>query len=168
MLNDVTKGQTVDMERDSVGQPIAGAAFMSSVTHSLDPRRRLTIPAGWRDVMGGPRYVYVMPDPVLRCLNLLPVNVLSEMLPKPKDVGLFNSGVDAAFAALSKHAEHLPLDVQGRIRIRDGLLDWAGLHDKVVLVGMNFKIQLWAPENYPSSEGVDQAELAAALKALGI
>ena len=118
--------------------------------------------------MGGPRYVYVMPDPYQKCLNILPVNVLSDALPKPKDAGLFDRKSDAAFAALSKYAEHLPLDTQGRIRIRDGLLDWAGLKDKVVLVGMNFKIQLWAPENCPEPGGVDQAELAEALKVLGL
>lgn len=118
--------------------------------------------------MGGPRYVYVMPDPVLKCLNIIPVNVLSEMLPKPKEGGLFNGKLDAAFAALTKYAEHLAVDVQGRIRIRDGLLEWAGLKDRVAMVGMGFKIRLWAPELCPETKGVDQNELADALKALGL
>ncbi len=141
---------------------------MGRIEHALDPKRRLTIPAGWRDVMGGPRYVYVLPDPVLKCLNLIPVNILSEMLPKPKEGGLFNGRMDAAFATLTKYAEHLPVDVQGRIRIRDGLLEWAGLKDKVAMVGMGFKIHLWAPERCPETKGVDQNELAEALKALGL
>ena len=40
--------------------------------HALDPKKRLTIPSGWRTDMGNPKFVYVMPDRKERCLNLLP------------------------------------------------------------------------------------------------
>ena len=40
--------------------------------HALDPKRRLTIPAEWRSVMGAPDFVYVFPDPAEPCLDLIP------------------------------------------------------------------------------------------------
>ena len=50
----------VNGDRDSVmsGQGI----FVGRFTHSLDPKKRLTIPAVWRAQVGTPKSLYVLPD----------------------------------------------------------------------------------------------------------
>jgi DNA-binding transcriptional regulator/RsmH inhibitor MraZ len=58
------------------------------------------------------------------------------------------------------------LDVQGRIRIKDRLLKFALLEEKVVMVGALNRVQLWSPALLPEEETVDQAKLAEACEAL--
>ena len=56
--------------------------------------------------------------------------------------------------------------MQGRIRIRDRLLAFAGLKDTVVMIGAMNRIQLWSPALRPDTETVDQAALAQACETL--
>ncbi len=147
-----------------VGQAVAGGAFMGRFVHALDPKRRLTIPAGWRELMGNPRYVYVVPDPRETCLNLVSTNEMELRLAKLRQRGLFERDATEALRKIGEHSEFLSLDVQGRIRIRDGLLDFAGLADQVVMIGAGLKVQLWSPALRPEPQRVDQEGLARAFE----
>jgi DNA-binding transcriptional regulator/RsmH inhibitor MraZ len=53
-------------------------------------------------------------------------------------------------------------DAQGRIRIKDKLLDFAGLQDQVVMIGALDKFQLWSPEQRPDMGLINQEKLKAA------
>ncbi|MBI2191738.1 MAG: cell division/cell wall cluster transcriptional repressor MraZ [Planctomycetes bacterium] len=46
------------------------------------------------------------------------------------------------------NARFLELDPAGRILLPDALKDIAGISDKVVLVGINCRIELWSPERW--------------------
>lgn len=132
--------------------------------HALDPKKRLTIPSNWREIMGQPAYVYVMPDFDHPCLNLLSPLEMERRLESLRQRALFEDGLGEALAELGEHAEQLPLDVQGRIRIRDRLLAFAQLDDQVVLIGAANRVQIWAPKLRPERERVDQARLAEAYR----
>jgi MraZ protein len=132
--------------------------------HALDPKKRLTIPSNWRDLMGQPAYVYVLPDLDLPCLNLLAPHELEQRMASLRQRALFDDGLGEALAELGENAEQLPLDVQGRIRIRDRLLDFAQLTDQVVMIGAANRVQLWAPKLRPERAAVDQGRLATAYR----
>ena len=134
--------------------------------HALDPKKRLTVPAGWRDLMGAPPYVYVFPDPNEKCLNLIPPAEMEGRLEKLRQRALFDKGASVALRVFGENAEQAVVDVQGRIRIRDRLLAFAQLRDTVVMIGAMNRIQLWSPSLRPEAETVDQAALAAACEAL--
>lgn len=134
--------------------------------HALDPKKRLTVPAGWRDLMGSPEYVYVFPDPNETCLNLIPPAEMEGRLEKLRQRALFDKRASVALRVFGENAEQAGLDVQGRIRIRDRLLAFAGLTGTVVMIGAMNRIQLWSPALRPEPETVDQAALAAACEAL--
>ncbi len=134
--------------------------------HALDPKRRLTVPAGWRDLMGAPPYVYVFPDPNEKCLNLIPPAEMEGRLEKLRQRALFDKRAGEALRVFGENAEQAVVDVQGRIRIKDRLLMFARLSDKVVMIGAMNRIQLWSPALRPEAETVDQAALAAACEAL--
>ena len=53
-------------------------------------------------------------------------------------------------------------DSQGRIRIKDKLLNFAGIDDQVQMVGALDKFQLWNPELRVDSGDVDQGKLVEA------
>jgi MraZ protein len=155
----------------STGAQIAGTAAGSGLLvgrfdHALDPKKRFTIPAGWRELMGSPAYVYIMPDPRDKCLNLLPPAEMEGRLEKLRQRALFDKGAGSALRVLGENSEQVMLDVQGRIRIKDRLLKFALLEEKVVMVGALNRVQLWSPALLPEEETVDQAKLAEACEAL--
>ncbi len=150
----------------AVSTKAASASLAGEVEHSLDPKKRLTIPSGWRAAMGNPAYVYVMPDRGGQCLNLLPPEEMDAMLAKLREKALFNPALNQAAMTLGRMSEMLPLDVQGRIRICDKLLRFANLTTTVVMVGSFRMIKLWDPQRLKPSGEIDMAEFNAALDML--
>ena len=136
--------------------------------HALDPKKRLTIPSGWRAVMGNPRFVYVMPDRKERCLNLLPKAEMDVLLSKIREKALFDPALNRVYQVIGQQSEQLDLDVQGRIRISDKLLQFANLTTTVAMVGSFRMIKLWDPSALAPADEVDPAQLDAALAAAGL
>ena len=135
--------------------------------HALDPKKRLTIPSEWRDAMGSPNYVYVMPDPSEKCLNLIPAAEMETRLQKLREKALFDPQCNRALQVIGANADQLTLDVQGRIRVRDKLLQFANLTTTVAMVGSVRMIKLWDPRALAPEDRIEQAALAEALKEVG-
>ena len=134
--------------------------------HSLDPKRRLTIPSEWRAAMGNPEFVYIFPDMAEECLNLIPVQELTALLDKMRQKALFDPKADAAREAIMSHAQMLKLDVQGRIRINDDLLNFADIKSGVTLVGGGVKGRLWATEKKPKPTATKKIDVSDFRKAM--
>jgi len=141
--------------------------LMGRMEHALDPKKRLTIPASWRDVMASPAYVYVIPDPNEKCLTIVPPHEMEGRLQALRQKALFDPDATRALKTIGENSEQLSLDVQGRIRICDRLLQYAGLVSQVVMIGAVNRIQLWAPEGCSTSETVDPAKLGTACRLVG-
>ena len=135
--------------------------------HTLDPKKRFTIPSEWRTLMGNPQYVYIMPDPVDRCLNLVPVAEMESRLEKLREKALFDPVAKRALQTIGAVSELPALDIQGRIRISDKLLQFANLTTTVAMVGSVRMIQLWNPAALPPADTIDLAALASALAETG-
>ena len=135
--------------------------------HALDPKKRLTIPSGWRLVLGNPEYVYAMPDPVERCVNIMPKDEMDVMLSQLRQKALFDPAQMKVLQVIGANSDLLTLDCQGRIRISDKLLQFANLTTTVAMVGSVRMIKLWDPQALAPEGEVDQTSLAAALKAAG-
>lgn len=142
------------------------STLLGEFEHALDPKKRLTIPSGWRDAMGQPDYVFALPDRSGKCLNLLPQAEMDVMLEKLRQKALFDPALNDAAMAIGRMSEQLPLDVQGRIRISDKLLRFANLTTTVLMVGSVRMIKLWDPKRLKGSDTVDMAAFNAALDKL--
>ena len=116
--------------------------------------------------MGNPEYVYVMPDSKEKCLNLIPPAEMEARLAKLRERALFDPTLAKHLQAIGAASEQLMLDVQGRIRVCDKLLQFANLTTTVAMVGSVRMIKLWNPAALKPDE-VDQTELAAALESVG-
>ena len=136
--------------------------------HALDPKKRLTIPSGWRTDMGNPKFVYVMPARKERCLNLLPKAEMDVLLSKIREKALFDPALNRIYQVIGAQSERLDLDVQGRIRISDRLLQFANLTTTVAMVGSFRMIKLWNPAALAPVDEVDVAALDAAFEAAGL
>ena len=152
----------------SVAEATSGGsnALMGEFEHSLDPKKRLTIPREWRKAMGDPDFVYVMRDRNGKCLDLLPKAEMESLLAKLREKALFDPALTKAAMLIGANSEQLMLDVQGRIRISDKLLQFANLTTTVVMAGSVRMAKLWNPEAYAEESSGDLTDFNAALDML--
>lgn len=146
----------------------SGKGFLIGMhKHSLDPKKRFTIPSEWREILGNPKYVFVMPDRRERCLNIIPQEEMEARLAVLRQKALFDPQMAQALRTIGANSEQLPLDVAGRIRVSDKLLQFANLKTTVAMVGAVRKIELWDPEALPPEDAVDQKAFGEALELAG-
>ncbi len=141
--------------------------FVDRYDHALDSKKRFTIPREWRHLMGDPEFVYVMPDPTERCINLIPAVEMEARLAKLRERALFDPELAKVLQKIGSHSEMPSLDVQGRIRISDKLLQFANLTTTVAMVGSVRMIKLWDPAALAPADKVDQDGLREALTIAG-
>ena len=122
--------------------------FVSQFTHSLDPKRRITIPAPWREVIGRPPQVFVLPSVTDPCIVVYPARLMSDRLERIRKLSMADEKARLFLRTLASRSEVLGWDVQGRIRIKDDLLAYAGLTDEVVLASHFDGFELWNPKNW--------------------
>jgi MraZ protein len=133
--------------------------FVGVYLHTLDPKKRLTIPSEWRAQAGDRKVLYVLPDFDNQCLNVYPAEEMEHRIEKIRRHSMTDSKAMEFSATLGGSSDVVLWDAQGRIRIKDRLLAFAGILDQVVLVGALDKFQLWTPEKRPEAEGIDQKRL---------
>ncbi len=117
--------------------------------------------------MGNPEFVYVMPDPQDRCVNIIPTVEMDSRLEVLRQKALFDPALRPVLQKIGASCEMPALDVHGRIRISDKLLQFANLTTTVAMRGAVRMIQLWNPAALPPADEVDQAGLAEALAVAG-
>lgn len=142
-------------------------AFVGNFTHSLDSKRRLTIPASWREKAGGTE-LFVLPGVKIKCLYVFPADEMMRKLEKFRNLSVANEKAQRYARALFSRANQLPWDAQGRIRISDDLLDYAQLINQVQLVGVGTRFELWSPEKWQEAQmSVDQPSDAEVAESIG-
>jgi DNA-binding transcriptional regulator/RsmH inhibitor MraZ len=117
--------------------------------------------------MGNPEFVYVMPDPKERCVNIIPPVEMESRLSELRKKALFDPALRPVLQKIGACSEMPSVDVQGRIRISDKLLQFANLTTTVAMQGAVRMIQLWDPAVLPPAEKVDQEGLGEALALAG-
>ena len=101
----------------SRGTTLRGA-FVGWNRHSMDEKKRLTIPANWREIMGYPGYMYVMFSAQQdRLLTLIPPIEMEEKIKQLREGLRGNPGYKTALKFISENSEQVFFDAQGRIRI---------------------------------------------------
>lgn len=145
----------------------AGAGvFLGRHDFALDPKKRFTIPSEWRSVLGN--VVYVMPDRKEKCLNLYSQEEMTVFLEQLRQKALLDPALNKVFAKLGAVSQQLSLDVQGRIRICDKLLQFANLTTTVAIVGSVRMLKVYNPEVLGPEDEIDIEGLDADLAAAGM
>jgi MraZ protein len=159
----VKKGVKMGSSDSNVQSVTSGlGVFFGEFQHSLDPKKRLTIPSEWRAQVSGPQGLFVLPDFYHKCLNIFPAAVMAEKMEKMRKHSMSDRKAMEFLRILGSASDLVSWDGQGRIRVKDRLLEFAGLEDQVLMVGAMAKFQLWKPENCPDTGEIDQSQLAEA------
>lgn len=154
------------LESVAVSTGTISAVLLGRHDFALDPKKRFTIPREWRDVMGD--VVYVIPDRKEKCLNLYSKEEMNIFLEQLRQKALLDPALNKVFAKLGALSQQLSLDVQGRIRICDKLLQFANLTTTVAMVGSVRMIKVYNPSLLGPEDEVDIDELDAVLSAAGM
>jgi len=126
--------------------------FVGSYRHQLDPKKRLTIPSGWREQVGVPEQVYVLPGVNEPCLNVFPAREMARRLERIGSLSVADVQGRQFLRTLASRSDLATWDAQGRIRVKDELLDYAGITSDVVLSGAFDNFELWSPEKWKQQQ----------------
>ncbi len=142
--------------------------FVGNFTHSLDPKSRLTIPSEWRDHVGVPNSLYVLPDVAHRnFLLVFPAREMIRRLQKIRNHSIADTQASQFTRILGSQSQLAPWDTAGRIRVKDELLGYANLRESVVLVGAIDHFELWNPELWKQVSSTGAADLGEAARYVG-
>ena len=142
-------------------------AFVSSYTHSLDPKKRLTIPSEWREKVLPDKSLYVLPDVHKPCLCVFPGAEMAHKLQKVRNRAFSDQQARKFARVLASRSDLVTWDSQGRIRVKDDLLGYAGLTDTVVLVGAFDSFELWNPQRLAEEGELGPGDLGEAAEYVG-
>ncbi len=159
-MNSQNPDQKPDGLLDGGGISDSGA-FVNQYLHTLDSKRRLTIPSEWRDLVGAPARLYVLPGVHDCCLSVLPAREMMRRLNESRQrLKLSDQKARQFNRILASRADLLTWDKVGRIRIKDSLMEYARIENQVVLAGAFEGFELWNPELWQASGALDQKQFA--------
>ena len=141
--------------------------FVGRFTHSLDPKKRLTIPSEWRTRMGKSKSFYILPDVQERCLSVLPAREMARRLDARNRFTMGDREARQFSRTLASQSALLSWDSQGRIRITDELLAFADLTGQVIFLGAFKSFELWNPEVLNAAGALDRSSLEEAATRVG-
>lgn len=133
--------------------------FVGNFRHLLDPKKRLTIPSGWREQVGDPAQVYVMPGLNEPCLLVYSARDMARRTERIRSLSIADATGRHFLRTVASRSDLVTWDAQGRIRVKDELLDYAGITSEVVLVGAFEMFELWSPEKWKSQQESSAATL---------
>ncbi len=145
-----------------------GMMFRGQFEHAIDAKGRTSLPARYRDVLGGGNDLRLVLTRALfdRCLHLYPMRAWEELEAKIAEMPQFDPNVVAFRRRYLSAAVECELDKQGRILIPPGLRDYAELAKEVIWAGMGRTAELWSRERWEAAQTVSEAELSSFKTAL--
>lgn len=154
-------------DQASAGEPTLKSVFVGSFAHTLDPKKRLTIPSEWRAQVGTPKSLYILPDVQEKCLSVLPAAEMMRRLTERQHARLSDREARRFSRVVASQSALVTWDTQGRIRVPDALLNFAELKEQVELLGAFETFELWNPDALAAAGGLDRAGIEEAARHVG-
>jgi len=123
--------------------------FLSTFEKPLDQKRRIVVPADFRALAAGPfEGVFCFPSIEADCLEGGGVALFNQYQSLIGELS-FGDPLRSALETVVLGGMHkLSFDTAGRITLPEELCEAFGLTDKVVLVGLGDRFQVWAPDAF--------------------
>ncbi len=142
--------------------------LIGEFTHTLDDKKRISLPTKIRKELG--KSIVITPG-LDSCLFLFTKSDWSKIADKLSSGSMLEQNTRSFSRYLFGQAMDVSVDSAGRILIPDNLRSLAGLSQKVVLIGVKTRMEIWSEEKWNSykksvESGVDT--IAGKLGDLGI
>ncbi len=149
--------------------PVPVKKFRGSYTHSLDSKKRVVVPAKWREGVESEIFALLATDG--DHLILMTETEYDRMLETAKeDKDEYDPLVIRTLDQIADRTKTVTFDSQGRMTIHNDHFHALNLEDTVRLVGRDFRFTVWKPETFDAKyrKEADDQDVTAAMKALGI
>ena len=117
--------------------------FFGEYSHQIDGNKRIRIPTPFKNELGGAFYLAKGLDGVI---NILPVKLVEAQVEKLQNISEFDEEGQDALLEYTSTVFLVEEDKQGRVRIPESLVKFAGLEKDIVTVGMGNKLSLMTKE----------------------
>lgn len=113
--------------------------------HTLDPKKRLSLPAKFRKELGK---AVVITRGLDQCLFVYSVKEWKNFTEKLGTLSMGQADSRAFNRFLLGGAVETEIDTNGRILIPDFLKDFAKLNSKVIVAGMHNRVEIWNEDEW--------------------
>ena len=147
---------------------ITNFMIIGQYIHQIDPKKRLSLPSRWRSEVGSKLIITNGLDKSLYIYTVTEWEMIAEKL---SSLGFATAEIRNFTRFMLANAYEIEIDSAGRILIPDNLKKFANLNNKVVLIGMHKRIEVWGEEEWEiySKNGEIEVETTAnKLSELGI
>ena len=142
--------------------------FLGEYTYTIDDKKRLAIPANFRQQLGKRAVITRGLD---NCLFLYPMKDWKELAEKLAKLPLSQADARGFARIMLAGAMEVNLDRLGRILIPDYLKKYASLQKKVIVAGLYNRIEIWDEKKwnlYKQKTEKEAGDIAERLKELGV
>ncbi len=144
--------------------------FKGSYSHSIDARGRIIIPSELRERLGEK---FVITTGFDSCLYVYPEDEWENIENRCREISLTAKEARRFARFFIGNARDCEIDKQGRVLIKPGLREYAGIKEEVELVGMLDRIEIWDKERWQQEndeyvEANDTDEMAEYMAGLGL
>ncbi len=114
--------------------------FIGEYTHSIDAKKRLSLPSKVRSELGARVVVTRGLD---QCLFVYPVKTWEVLAEKLGSMPIGEAGTRSFVRLMLAGAVDTEVDSQGRVLIPDYLKEYAGLSKEVIVAGLWNRLEVW-------------------------
>jgi len=134
--------------------------FIGEYTHTMDAKRRVSLPSPFRDELDDN---VVLTRGLDSCIFLFPQQAWQEIADELAGLSFGDADSRGLNRFLLAGAREVSIDKSGRILVPDFLAEFASLDKDVVFTGVHSRIELWGSDQWQtySSEVESQADLLA-------
>ncbi|MFP4547154.1 MAG: division/cell wall cluster transcriptional repressor MraZ [Fidelibacterota bacterium] len=127
--------------------------FTDNFIHKLDTKKRVSIPASFRQSNDSEACEFVISKGSDTCIEVRPANVWDEFLQNMlSKLRLTNKKHKAYIRAYTQDATRVKCDKQGRILIPQKLLEFANIKDNVKIIGLGSIFEIWDIDTLEATE----------------
>ena len=138
--------------------------LIGEYTHTLDPKKRLSLPSKWRKELGEGMVITRGLDNCLFVYPLKEWHTITEKIGRLPFGQADTRGFNRFFLSGAVEVE---VDSVGRILIPDFLKEFAGLGSKVVLAGIHDRIEIWDQNKWTTYKAHIEEQAEALAEKLG-
>lgn len=142
--------------------------FIGEYTYSIDDKKRLAVPAKFRQLLGKKAVITRGLD---QCLFLYPAKEWGVLAKKLAQLPLSQADARGFVRLMLGGAMEVNIDGLGRILVPDYLKSYALLKKKVILVGLYDRVEVWDEtefKKYKKKTETAAGDIAERLKELGV
>ena len=138
--------------------------LIGEYTHTLDPKKRLSLPSRWRRELG---QKLVLTRGLDGCLFLYPEKEWQHVMRKVSELPLGQADTRGFNRFFLSGAVEVEVDKIGRILVPDFLKDFARLKSKVVLAGIHDRAEIWDERHWRAYKQAIERKADALAEKLG-